>query len=142
MAMDWNIVLEILKWLVPIGGFGSVAKWFMNRTERELKRIRDSHDAYKAMYEDLQTTVKEDINEKQKLRKTIASLQRAVNKVFSCRHFPDCPVNIELLRNETDGAKQSAGDPGQRSDPGGAGGEAGDDPGVEGGTRDSDGKSS
>jgi hypothetical protein len=140
--MEWSTIMEILQWILPIGGFGSIAGWFINRTERELKRIRDSHDAYKAMYEDLQTTVKEDINEKQKLRKTIAGLQRAVNKVFSCRHFPDCPVNIELLRNETDRSKQPTGGAGQHDHSGGAGGEAGDDPALEGGTRDSDGEPS
>lgn len=134
--MDWNTVIEILKWLVPIGGFGSVAGWFINRTERELKRIRDSHDAYKAMYEDLNQTVKEDINEKQEMRKAMSRLQRAINKVFSCRYFPDCPVNLELLRNKADSAGKPQGVTGQRRNPRGSRNDTGEDPGVESGDGD------
>ena len=134
--MDWNTVREILEWIVPVGGFGSIAGWFINRTERELKRIRNSHDAYKAMYEDLNQTVKDDINEKQELRKTLSSLQRAINKVFSCRYFPDCPVNLELLRNKADSAGKPQGGAGQRRNPRGSRNDTGKDPGVEGGDGD------
>lgn len=135
--MEWNTVLEILRWILPIGGFGSIAGWLFNRTERELKRIRDSHDAYKVMYDDVKETLKEDINEKQELRKTIASLQRAVNKVFSCRHFADCPVNHELLHNKTSNSKPQ-GNSGQRSNSRGARSRPGKDPGVDGGDGDPD----
>lgn len=134
--MDWNTVREILEWIVPVGGFGSIAGWFINRTERELKRIRNSHDAYKAMYEDLNQTVKDDINEKQELRKTLSSLQRAINKVFTCRYFPDCPVNVELLRNKADSAGKPQGVAGQRRNPRGSRNDTGKDPGVEGGDGD------
>lgn len=134
--MDWSSVIEILKWLVPIGGFGSVAGWFINRTERELKRIRDSHDAYKAMYEDLNQALKEDINEKQEMRKAMSRLHRAINKVFTCRYFPDCPVNVELLRNKADCSTKPKGGTGQRGNPRGSRNDPGYDPGVAGGDGD------
>lgn len=105
IIMDWNILLEILQWLIPVGGFGSVAAWLTNRTERELKLIRNSHDAYKAMYEDLKETVKEDIQEKKELRNNISLLEKALSRIFNCRYYPDCPVNRELLNQQTSDLK-------------------------------------
>jgi len=136
LAMDWNIILDILKWLIPVGGFGSIAGWFINRTERELKRIRESHDAYKVMYEDLRETVKEDINEKKKLRTTIGRLERALSRMYGCRYFPNCPVNIELQHQQTDHPKPKPGSSRQPRNKGDSGSEAGNSAGVESETRD------
>lgn len=103
--MEWSLLLEILKWLIPVGGFGSVVGWLFNRTERELKHIREEHTAYKAMNADLSETIKEDIYEKKELRKTVAKLERAILRVYSCRHFPHCPVSVELQQQQTNSSK-------------------------------------
>ncbi|MDH6357240.1 hypothetical protein [Parabacteroides sp. PF5-9] len=127
--MDWSLIIEIIKWVVPVGGFGSVAAWFINRTERELKQIRDSHDAYKTMYEDVKQTLNEEIEEKRALRKALGKFERAISKVFGCRYYPNCPVNIELLHQQTDKAKPK-GDSRQRSNKRSPGGDSDDNTGV------------
>lgn len=100
--MELNIILDVVKWLIPVGGFGSVVAWFINRAGRELKLIRESHDTYKAMYEDVRRTLNEEIEEKRALRKALAKFDRALSKIFSCRHYPKCPVSLELCNSQAD----------------------------------------
>lgn len=138
--MSWNIILDILQWLIPVGGFGSVVGWFVRRTERELKLIKDSHDAYKVMYEDLCETVKEDINEKKKLRTMVGRLERALSKIYGCRHYPNCPVNMELQHNQAIIAEPNQRGKGQSRNKGNTGGNSRDSPSVEGGDNDSNGE--
>jgi len=101
--MEKTMILEVLKWLTPIGGLiiSSIATWFINRAGRELKLIRDSHDAYKTMYEDVKETLNEEIEEKRALRKALAKFERALSKVFGCRHYPNCPVSLEFRNGQT-----------------------------------------
>lgn len=138
--MSWDIIQSILQWLIPVGGFGSVVGWFINRTDRELKRIRDSHDAYKTMYEDLCETVKEDINEKKKLRTMVGRLERALSKIYGCRHYPNCPVNVELQHNQADGTEPKQRGKGQSRNKRNTGSDSGDSAGVEGAADDSNGE--
>ena len=138
--MDWDIILEVLKWLIPLGGFGSIAKWFISRTERELKRIRDSHDAYKTMYEDVKQTLNEEIEEKRALRLALGRFERAISKVFGCRHYPNCPVNVELLHQQADNPNPKSRGNGQHRNKGNPGGSAGKSAGVENGANDTDGE--
>lgn len=138
--MSWDIIQSILQWLIPVGGFGSVVGWFINLTERELKRIRDSHDAYKTMYEDLSETVKEDINEKKKLRTMVGRLERALSKIYGCRHYPNCPVNVELRRGQADSTEPKQRGKGQSRNKGNTGGDSRDSAGVESAADDSNGE--
>lgn len=138
--MSWNIILDILQWLIPVGGFGSVVGWFISRTERELKQIRGSHDAYKVMYEDLNETVKEDINEKKKLRTMVGRLERALSKIYGCRHYPNCPVNMELQHNQAIIAEPNQRGKGQSRNKGNTGSDSCDSTGVESTANDPDGK--
>ena len=94
--MEQQIIIDILKWLLPTGGFGSVVLWLFNRTNRELKLIKESHDVYKVMYEDIKQTLEDEIEEKRQLRKALGRFERAISKVFKCKYYPNCPVDIEL----------------------------------------------
>lgn len=141
--MEWSLILEILKWLIPVGGFGSVAAWFINRTDRQLKRTRDTHDAYKAMYEDVKRTLNEEIEEKRALRKALTKFEKVLSKIFGCRHYPNCPVNIELLHRQTGNAKptrQTKGGNRQRDNPRESGADPDHHTTVESGAGDPDGE--
>lgn len=138
--MSWNVILEILKWAIPVGGLGGVAGWFINRAERELKRFHTQHDAYKAMYEDLSETVKEEINEKKKLRTTIGRLERALSKIYGCRHYPNCPVNVELQHHQTDSPKPKQANKRQPHNKGNTESDPGNGSAVESAANDTDGK--
>lgn len=138
--MSWEVILEILKWLAPVGFLSPVAVWLTSRFERELKRIKASHDAYKLMYEDLTETVKEDINEKKKLRTMVGRLERALSKIYGCRHYPNCPVDVELQHIQTDVAKPQQRNNRQPRNKGDSGGNSRDSPRIEGGDGDNAGE--
>lgn len=94
-----QLLLDIMKWLLPTGCLGSVVAWLINRTNHELRQIKESHDVYKAMYEDLKNTLQDEIEEKKQLRRAVGRFERAISKVFNCKYYPNCPVNIELKEN-------------------------------------------
>ena len=95
-----KIIIEIVKWALPIGGLGSVVAWLFNRTFTELRLIKESHDTFKGMYEDVKQTMLDEIEEKKQLRKSIGRFERAINKMFVCKHYAHCPVNAELKKSK------------------------------------------
>jgi hypothetical protein len=113
--MDWQSVINILTWLVPSGAAGSVVVWYANKTTRGLREIKESHDAYKIMYEDVKNTLIEEIDEKKALRKAVGRLERAIAAVGECRYSHDCPVDRELRKPETSPNEYGKGVSRQRS---------------------------
>lgn len=91
-----KMIVEIVKWVIPIGGLGSVVAWLFNRTFSELRLIKESHDTFKVMYEDVKQALIDETEEKKQLRKVICRFERAINKMFACKHYAHCPVNEEL----------------------------------------------
>lgn len=112
--MDWSAILSVLTWLIPSGAVGSIAVWYASKTSRELKEIKDSHDAYKIMYEDVRNTLIEEIDEKKALRKAVGRLERAISAVGECRYSRSCPVDRELRKPETNPIDNGKGVPRQR----------------------------
>lgn len=112
--MEGFSIMNLLSWLVPAGSFGSVVVWYASRATRQIRQVKESHDAYKAMYEDLKNTMLDEIEEKKTLRKAIGRLERAVNKSKDCRYSLDCPVEHELRKPEADQDGQPKGNPRQR----------------------------
>lgn len=136
--MDWNeLLIKLLEWIIPLGGLGSIVAWFSNRTKRRIEEIKETHDAYKAMYEDLKTTLKDELQEKKLFRATVAKLERAIAKMAGCRLYPNCPVNHELLSDKTPNPNRKGGK-GQRRNKGNTESDPGNDTGVEGGINDTD----
>lgn len=88
--------MNILQWLIPSGALGTVIVWLTNKTIRNLRTVKEIHDTYKVMYEDLRNTMLEIQGDNKKLQRAVSRLERAVSKVNTCRHYPNCPVNIEL----------------------------------------------
>lgn len=111
-------MITLLQWLIPSGGIGAVIVWLTNKTLRNLRTAKEVHDTYKAMYEDVNSTLvdirKENQNlyqitciqreENEKLYKAIASLERALSRAASCRHWDSCPIRPELRKQEGGGA--------------------------------------
>jgi hypothetical protein len=144
--MDW--VMEILQWVIPAGGIGSVLVWLTSRTLRQLRKSKEIHDTYKSMYQDisetlchLSATTKDLRDENENLRRGFTRLERAVTRAINCRHYNDCPVRAELQKHpdgktcEPDGIRFKDGQHKRRdrtSNPGGthSGGAGGTDTGV------------
>lgn len=89
-------LMNILQWLIPSGALGSVFVYLTNKTLRNLRTAKEFHDTYKDMYDDLRNTMLEIQGDNRKLQRAVSRLERAVSKVNTCRHYPNCPVNIEL----------------------------------------------
>lgn len=96
---------NILQWLIPSGALGTVVVWLTNKTIRNLRTVKEIHDTYKVMYEDLHNTMLEIQGDNKKLQRAVGRLERAVSKVSSCRYYPNCPVNIELQQQATEQPK-------------------------------------
>ena len=94
-----KLIIEIAKWLIPVGGLGSVVVWLLNRNIRELELIKKSHDTFKQMYEDINEALTNEVEEKKQLRKAVISFEKALSKMFVCKHYSKCPVNLELKQN-------------------------------------------
>ncbi|MFR9542669.1 MAG: hypothetical protein SNH27_11505 [Rikenellaceae bacterium] len=95
-----HLIIDILKWLIPVGGLGSVVAWLFNRTFTELRLIKESHDTFKQMYEDVKQALLDETEEKKQLRRAVSKFERAINKMFICKHYASCPVNAELKQTK------------------------------------------
>lgn len=128
---------NLLQWLIPSGGLGAVVVWLTNKTLRNLRTSKEVHDTYKQMYQDVQQTLIDIQDENKKLYRVISRLERAVSKVPLCRHYPNCPVNIELQQHQASDSKPKGGRR-QRANKGGQDGNIRGDPAIEGSTDDTD----
>ena len=89
-------ILTVLQWLVPSGALGGIAGWLTNKTLRSTRTIKEVHDTYKAMYEDIQETLIGLQNENKELYKAVKQLNRTLQKAINCRHYAQCPLRDEL----------------------------------------------
>jgi hypothetical protein len=95
-----DTLTTILQWLIPSGGLGAVIAWLFSRTLRNLRQTKEVHDTYKTLYEDISNTLTDVQNELDELHKELGRFRRAVSKIYSCRYYPDCPVQHELQNSE------------------------------------------
>lgn len=124
-------ITTLLQWLIPSGGLGAVLVWLTNKTLRNLKTAKEIHDTYKFLYEDVSATLITLQDENNKLRENGSRNSRALARAASCKYYTICPINIELLYNQTtDVAKQSS--KGQYRNKGNTGDSACDNPTIEG----------
>ncbi len=97
-------ILSILQWLVPSGALGGVVVWLTNRTLRQTRTIKEVHDTYKVMYNDVtETLIKVQDENKQaniELNKTIQQLNRTLQRAMRCRYYKQCPIRGELQKPE------------------------------------------
>lgn len=107
--MTTELLLSLLQWLVPAGGLGAVAVWITNRTLRATRTNKEVHNAYKAMYEDVQATLLTLQNENKKLYKAVNRLERTIARASACPHWGDCPIRNELQEQPADGEPADAG---------------------------------
>jgi hypothetical protein len=91
-----DTLTNILQWLIPSGGLGAVIAWIASRRVRNTKIVKEVHDTYKTMYEDVQHTLLENRNENEKLYKAVNKLERAVSRATMCRYWDSCPIRAEL----------------------------------------------
>lgn len=101
----WHSITEVLQWLLPTGGVLGLIWWYYTKMGKDLQALRDSHDTYKAMYQDVSETLKDEVSEKRKLRLVLARLEKALSKMSQCKYIDDCPVDRELRRASSDDDK-------------------------------------
>lgn len=136
-----DTILQYLMWAIPTGGIGYAIAWIAGRKSRQTKEIKELHDTYKAMYEDvsqvlldtrkdynktneniveLQGVVTELNAENGRLHKAVNRLNRAIEAIKRCPYSDECPVLDELPDGETDGTLRGGrydriGRPGRQS---------------------------
>lgn len=100
--MTADVMMQIVQWLVPIGGLGSVVAWVVKRDTRKDRAVKEKNDIYKEMYDNLSGTLIDLQNENKKLYRAIARLERAVTRAVTCPHYDGCPMRTELHGPEGD----------------------------------------
>lgn len=90
--------LQILQWLVPAGGVGTVLVWLTSSRIRDARTAREVHDTYKLMYEDVQNTLIQIQNENSKLHEAVARLESTLSRATRCVHYGVCPIRGELQK--------------------------------------------
>lgn len=88
--------ITLLQWLIPSGSIGAVLVWLTSRTFRQTRENKEVHDTYKAMYEDVQTTLHTLQNENTNMQLALARLRHLVVRTATCRYFLHCPLRTEL----------------------------------------------
>lgn len=86
----------ILQWLIPSGGLGAVIAWMTSRIIRQTRLVKEVHDTYKVMYDDVSKTLLEVRDENEKLYKVVGKLERAISRATMCRYWHECPIRAEL----------------------------------------------
>jgi len=101
-------IVDILQWLIPSGGLGAAIAWLASRSVRKARTVKEVHDAYKTMYEDVQKSLIEIRHENEKLYKAIHKLERAVNRATLCGYWDTCPVRSVLQDGEKCNGRKNA----------------------------------
>lgn len=104
-----EIILNILQWLVPTGGFGAVIIWLTNKNVRNAEAALKTQDAYKVMYENVSKTVIDLQKENVKLYEAISELNETIRLAISCKHYDVCPIRPKLQKC-TSGRKEGGRD--------------------------------
>lgn len=131
--MATETIMQILQWIVPVGGFGTVVGWIIHRDTRKARDAKERNDIYKEMYDNISGTLIELQNENKRLYRAVQRLNQTIQKAVGCPHYAACPMRDELQKSEridTEprhrqpvGRKKIRDDPGARSSgPGGADG--------------------
>lgn len=108
-------VLEILLTAVPSGFLGSIVGWFVNRKLHKAKSLQEQQMIYKQLYEDIQETLKQVIDEKKEIIDAFNGLQAAIYAIGVCRYAHQCPVTVKLQgKKRVDTARRT--EPKARSD--------------------------
>ncbi len=100
-----HLIIDLVKWLIPVGGLGSVVAWLFNRTSRDIKQLRDCYELVIQMNVDLKKSLQDEIEKNKQLRQVVGKLERAANKVFRCKYYPSCPVDAELRQSKKTDAR-------------------------------------
>ena len=121
-----DTILQYLMWAIPTGGIGYAIAWIAGRKSRRTKEIKELHDTYKVMYEDVSKALLEnqkkynetndkiarlqevamDLNtENGRLHKAVNRLNRAIEAIQRCPYSAECPVLDELPDGEADCAR-------------------------------------
>lgn len=108
--MDLEILSTAMQWLFPCGFAGTAIGWLIDRRLHRARALKETHEAYKSMYDDLAKEVQDLARQIIKLRNdnihlkgALSDLQEAVQLAFDCRHFRSCPILArmpQLKRND------------------------------------------
>lgn len=93
-------IIEIIKWVIPTGVLGSIVTWLFNRTSRQIKELRECYELTVQMNSDLRQSLSDETEEKKQLRRAVGRFERAVSRMFGCKHYSKCPVDLELKQNK------------------------------------------
>lgn len=104
-------LLEILMYLLPAGGLGSVLTWLVATRVRRARTDRETSNIYQELYDGLRQTVKDQNYEIKNQQEQILRLQQqqmrllqVVNQARICRYWGNsCPIHRQLRGEE--GAK-------------------------------------
>ena len=106
--------LTLLQGLLPAGGLGAVMVWLTSKTLRKLRTVKETHDTYKVMYEDLRTSLIQLQNDYTNIHTAFVRLEALVRRASVCRYYAHCPLRDELQRLEKNGRTRA-------TQPGGSG---------------------
>lgn len=92
-----DVLLQIVSWLLPAGGFGGAFLWLTSRTLRHARRDKEVHEVYRKMYEDLSKTVIELQHDNSDLHNAIGRFEALFRRAQSCRYYGNvCPLRDKL----------------------------------------------
>ncbi len=97
--MDLEILSTAMQWLFPCGFAGTAIGWLIDRRLHRARAQKETHDVYKAMYDDLAKEVQDLARQMIKLRNdnihlkgALSDLQEALQLAFDCHYFRSCPI--------------------------------------------------
>lgn len=108
---------SILQWVLPSGFIASLLTWLVNRKLYRAKSVQEQQMIYKQLYEDIQLTLKQVVDEKKELLDAFSKLQAAVYAIGVCKYAHQCPVTIRMQK-QPKGNRPKRADPTARSDHG------------------------
>lgn len=98
-----ELLLDILKWLVPAGGISVLLTWLTSRRIRRSQADKTTHEVYRQMYEELRATMITLNDSNRQLQIQVARMERLVLRAPTCTHYASCPIRRELRGKTSEG---------------------------------------
>lgn len=96
-----DVLTTIVSWLTPTV-LGTAIAWLVNTKLRRTREVKEHHDAYQEMYDDVSEELINMRNENEKLYKAIRRLERAISMASGCDYWDHCPI-CDKLHNDQEG---------------------------------------
>ena len=98
--MDLTLLQSLWDWLLPAGWLATAIAWWRDRKVYQVRAVKETEGTYKALYDDLSSTVLELSKQLKRQNERNINHETALRKIHACRYADRCPALIWMRQQQ------------------------------------------